>query len=1003
MTYGWCYHSDNGSWLCRTTTSLPKSTTATIPSPPCSTIARDLTASLAAADRYARLLAGVRRAHPLRRRLPAAARGDASWCRSPATGSCRERSRGASTGASTRGSTSSCARASPVRFPPDSPLADPFDGLLAGDPHALEHIHACLGCALTEGGEVVGALTADALEPHAFDAPRPALPRDARRARRRRAAHDGAHRGARAAGRAPRAASRASCSARRAVERAARSSARARRSRGCVEEIALVAALGPRGARHRRDRRRQGAASRTTSTTRLARARRGADPRQLRGAAGVDRRERAVRPRRRARSPAPRATAPASSRSPTAARCSSTRSASCRSTLQPKLLRALQQGEIQRVGSRPRAPRRRARDRGDQPRPRRARSSAGRFRADLYHRLAVFPLPRAAAARAARGHPAARRALRRRGAAPARPRAACGSRRGRAHALAAADWPGNVRELENVVSRAVLRAAARPRPASAAIRSTRAHLDLGAASDGDAGAARGRGRARRATAAPARCASASSDFERRADPRGRRAATAATGPRPRATLGAAPQQPAPPRRPARAARARVAQRTGTAAARGWQRGQKYVERAAAPCTTRTTGVPQRGRAVRRGGRRAAPPARAPRSCGARPGRDSLHQPACHADEAVELAVAQGRHGVERRDAADEQDLGLVHVADPGEHGLVEQRLADRRLAARAQPRPDRCGVEPAAKRSGPSRASAGWRASSRAESSSATAAPRHTAATHRPRCTRTPTRPPAAAPPRTPSGRAGPGGCAATAPPSNPTSRCLPRDWTLATAAAHDREPLGGRGEAQVPPTRSESRCGRRARPPGARAARRIVSPSGMPRLLGRLLFRSALPATGRRGSPRRPSRNPGPERANPASARNGASGEAASGEASGAPAERGAVRRLAPLAQRSALAARGTRASGLVLRQQNGQLTAAPREEGRHGAVHEHHVAAGRALRTQRLRLRPGERGAVRVGGVGRGEHHGGRLLGIGLAAARRRSRAPGSANCSPPSPATK
>jgi transcriptional regulator with GAF, ATPase, and Fis domain len=35
--------------------------------------------------------------------------------------------------------------------------------------HLHETIHACLGCALTEGGEVVGALTADARDPHAFD------------------------------------------------------------------------------------------------------------------------------------------------------------------------------------------------------------------------------------------------------------------------------------------------------------------------------------------------------------------------------------------------------------------------------------------------------------------------------------------------------------------------------------------------------------------------------------------------------------------------------------------------------------------------------------------------------------------------------------------------------------------------------------------------------------------------------------------------------------------
>ena len=58
---------------------------------------------------------------------------------------------------------------SPVLFPHDSPLPDPFDGLLVADPHALERIHACLGCPLTADGEVVGALTADALDPEAFD------------------------------------------------------------------------------------------------------------------------------------------------------------------------------------------------------------------------------------------------------------------------------------------------------------------------------------------------------------------------------------------------------------------------------------------------------------------------------------------------------------------------------------------------------------------------------------------------------------------------------------------------------------------------------------------------------------------------------------------------------------------------------------------------------------------------------------------------------------------
>ncbi|MCB9537475.1 MAG: nitric oxide reductase transcriptional regulator NorR [Myxococcales bacterium] len=61
------------------------------------------------------------------------------------------------------------ARGSPVRFPSDSRLPDPYDGLLLVNPDATRDVHACLGCPLVEGGEVIGVLTADALEPGAFD------------------------------------------------------------------------------------------------------------------------------------------------------------------------------------------------------------------------------------------------------------------------------------------------------------------------------------------------------------------------------------------------------------------------------------------------------------------------------------------------------------------------------------------------------------------------------------------------------------------------------------------------------------------------------------------------------------------------------------------------------------------------------------------------------------------------------------------------------------------
>ena len=59
--------------------------------------------------------------------------------------------------------------ATPIRFPSDSPLPDPFDGLVDGAPDALADVHDCLGFPLVAAGEVVGILTADALATDAFD------------------------------------------------------------------------------------------------------------------------------------------------------------------------------------------------------------------------------------------------------------------------------------------------------------------------------------------------------------------------------------------------------------------------------------------------------------------------------------------------------------------------------------------------------------------------------------------------------------------------------------------------------------------------------------------------------------------------------------------------------------------------------------------------------------------------------------------------------------------
>ncbi|MEO6952547.1 MAG: nitric oxide reductase transcriptional regulator NorR [Polyangia bacterium] len=57
----------------------------------------------------------------------------------------------------------------PVRFPADSKLPDPFDGLVEGAPAALLDVHDCLGCPLFAEGQVIGVLTADALSIDAFD------------------------------------------------------------------------------------------------------------------------------------------------------------------------------------------------------------------------------------------------------------------------------------------------------------------------------------------------------------------------------------------------------------------------------------------------------------------------------------------------------------------------------------------------------------------------------------------------------------------------------------------------------------------------------------------------------------------------------------------------------------------------------------------------------------------------------------------------------------------
>ena len=157
---------------------------------------------------------------------------------------------------------------------------------------------------------------------------------------------------------------------------------------------------------------------------------------------------------RRAASPARWASARAGSSGPTAARCSSTNAASCPPAAQVRLLRILQDGQFERVG-------------GEKPRHVDVRIVAathrdleamvadGRFRQDLWYRLAVFPvhLPplreRLSDISALAAH-FALRAAKRLGLPPLVPTAED------IGLLVDYPWPGNVRELAAVIERAAI-------------------------------------------------------------------------------------------------------------------------------------------------------------------------------------------------------------------------------------------------------------------------------------------------------------------------------------------------------------------------------------------------------------------------------------------------------------------------------------------------------------------------------------------------------------------
>ena len=420
-------------------------------------LARDMTASLSSDDRLRRLVAAVHRALPcdavalLRLDggdlVPVAARGlgdDALARRFPRSEHPRL--------------DIICDSEGPTLFPADSPLPDPYDGLVVGAPQIGKSVHACLGCPLRVEGQLLGVLTADALAPGAFDR----VPREflehlaalAGAALRTGALIDALQREAERRGRVAQELVRDAFS--RRGDMLIGGSPSAARLR---EEIELVA--------------------------------RANFPVLVTGETGVGK-ELVVRTlhqsSRRAEQPLIYLNCAALPESVAESELfGHTRGAFTGAMqsrpgkfkvadggclfldeigelplhIQPKLLRVLQEGEIQPVGS-DRTERVDVRVFAATNRDLEAEVAAGRFRADLMHRLDVCRL-RVPPLRehltdipALAGH-FADRVRKHLGCGPIRyePTAFC--------ALEASDWPGNVRELENVVSRAILRASARAR------------------------------------------------------------------------------------------------------------------------------------------------------------------------------------------------------------------------------------------------------------------------------------------------------------------------------------------------------------------------------------------------------------------------------------------------------------------------------------------------------------------------------------------------------------
>ncbi|MCA9756855.1 MAG: nitric oxide reductase transcriptional regulator NorR [Candidatus Eisenbacteria bacterium] len=415
-------------------------------------IARDLTSSLAADDRYERLLDAVREIIPFDAAcllrldgdelVPVAAHGlthEALARRYPR----REHPR----------LDLILAAAKPVLFPPDSALPDPFDGQLEADPHALEHIHACLGCPLAESGQVVGALTADALAPDAFD---------------------GLDEGVLTAlGALAGAALHTTALIEALEQKAERQGALVQELQRALRDDDGLVGSGPAMTRLRREIEVVAGSDLPVLITGETGVGKEVVTRQLHRLSG--RRDEPLVQVNCAALPE------AIAESELFGHVSGAFTGATRDrtgkfeladgatlfldeigelplTLQPKLLRALQEGEVQRVGDE-KIRRVDVRILAATNRDLEQEVAAGRFRADLYHRIAVYPIRVPALRERLEDIPLlAAHFLEK-----VRRRLGLGAVRLSMEArelLLSAEWPGNVRELENVISRAVVRAAA---------------------------------------------------------------------------------------------------------------------------------------------------------------------------------------------------------------------------------------------------------------------------------------------------------------------------------------------------------------------------------------------------------------------------------------------------------------------------------------------------------------------------------------------------------------